>query len=157
MAPAAFASSQSSLSNGPPSCRRLRPFRSLTPTSRLLERGNSSAQHWGEFLFAFVLSLCFGVPFVLWHVHVIELGAVFLELCAFLLAIVFAPGPREDDNSNAQFSRARSGSLASPWLCRQQAMARCIAVASMPVTAKAASLLCSRLLLLCPSRMFMCS
>ena len=52
----------------------------------LLESGNASAQHWSEFVLACCVSLCVGVPFAMYHSQVVELGAVLLALCAFVLA-----------------------------------------------------------------------
>ena len=52
----------------------------------LLESGNASAQHWSEFVLACCVSLCVGIPFAMYHSQVVELGAVLLALCAFVLA-----------------------------------------------------------------------
>jgi hypothetical protein len=49
------------------------------------DTGGKSAQHWAEFTTTFLVSLVVGIPFVLWHVRVIELGAALLDLAGFLL------------------------------------------------------------------------
>ena len=46
---------------------------------------SKAAQHWAEFTTTTLVSLVVGLPLVLWHVHVIELGAALMDIAGFLL------------------------------------------------------------------------
>ncbi|KAL1496003.1 hypothetical protein AB1Y20_014639 [Prymnesium parvum] len=52
----------------------------------LFDSGSKALMHWGEFLCAAITSVVVGVPFVMWHTRVIELGAALLGLSGFILA-----------------------------------------------------------------------
>lgn len=52
----------------------------------VFDSGNKTAQHWAEFWTWFLISGVVGVPFVMWHVDIIELGAALMDLSGFLLA-----------------------------------------------------------------------
>lgn len=49
--------------------------------------GNKSVMHWGEFLCASITIMVVGVPFVMYHTGVIDIGAALLGLSGFILAM----------------------------------------------------------------------
>ena len=46
---------------------------------------HKGAQHWAEFTTTMLISVIVGVPFILVHLNIVELGAALLELAGFLL------------------------------------------------------------------------
>ena len=54
------------------------------------DSGSKGAQHWAEFITTFLVSIVVGVPFVLVHVDVVEMGAALLDLSGFLLICITA-------------------------------------------------------------------
>ena len=52
--------------------------------------GGKAAQHWAEFTSTSILTLIVGIPFILWHVGVVEGGAALMDLAGFLLVCVTA-------------------------------------------------------------------
>lgn len=66
--------------------------------------GVEALQGWAEFITSTLLTMVVGLPFVLWHANVIELGAAWLSLSGFVLtcstaglAMLFA---RTEDGSS---------------------------------------------------------
>ena len=54
------------------------------------DTGSKAAQHWAEFLSTTLVSLIVGIPFVLWHVGVVEAGSALMALAGFLLVCITA-------------------------------------------------------------------
>ena len=52
--------------------------------------GGKAAQHWAEFTSTSILTLVVGIPFILWHVGVVEGGAALMDLAGFLLVCATA-------------------------------------------------------------------
>ena len=53
----------------------------------VFDSGNANAQHWAVFLSATLVTIIVGLPFVLVHTEVIELGAALIDLSGFLLIV----------------------------------------------------------------------
>ena len=56
--------------------------------SSLFDSGSKNAQHWAEFITLFLVTLIVGLPFVLVHLGVVEIGAALLNFSGFLLICV---------------------------------------------------------------------
>uniref|UniRef100_A0A7S4ESY9 Vacuolar protein sorting 55 n=1 Tax=Chrysotila carterae TaxID=13221 RepID=A0A7S4ESY9_CHRCT len=52
-----------------------------------MDTGGKAAQHWGEFISAFVFTFIVGVPWILLRGNVVELGAVLMDLAGLLFVI----------------------------------------------------------------------
>mmetsp|Transcript_1712 Transcript_1712/g.4806 ORF Transcript_1712/g.4806 Transcript_1712/m.4806 type:complete len:142 (-) Transcript_1712:584-1009(-) len=54
----------------------------------MFDSGNKNAQHWAEFTTTSLVTIIVGLPFVLVHVDVVELGAALLDLAGFFLICI---------------------------------------------------------------------